>query len=129
MAEFEVHKDPVRGFTHFAVKGEVLLDETLACMSRYYARDAASIPLALWDFRLADLSSFYSAELESTILMIEKNIEMRQGGKSALLVDSDVGFGLARMLETNWELTDLPMEMRAFRKYDEAVAWLGLSDT
>jgi hypothetical protein len=46
------------------------------------------------------------------------------GGRGAIVVSSDVSFGMARMLEGL--TTQVPYELNVFRDIAEACAWLGI---
>lgn len=54
----------------------------------------------------------------------------RPVGPHAVVVDSDVRYGMARMMQAYFEFYSAPHEneMRVFRCIDEARRWLGLSN-
>ena len=122
MAIFEIKTDPDNKLTTIVVIGEVSLDETLGQLSSFYSGDPT--PLAMWDLRQANVEAFFSPQLESMIEFMAQNIEKRKGGKAALLLGGDLSYGVARMLETKWELCNLPLKLQAFRDHDQALKWL-----
>jgi hypothetical protein len=52
----------------------------------------------------------------------------RKTGKTAIVTDNDLYFGLSRMYETYAEIeTDLSLQVQVFRKFKEAIAWFGIN--
>jgi hypothetical protein len=122
MAKFQVTKDLDKQLTTFVVIGEVSLDETLEQLLGFYSGDPT--PLAMWDLRQANVETFFSPQLESMVELMAQHIEKRKGGKAALLLADDLAFGLARMLETKWDILNLPLKLQTFRDHAKALKWL-----
>ena len=122
MAEFIIKTDNDDEFSTLVIKGRVEQGELITFVKSFYSNER--VPLAFWDLRQADLSNIYGEELENLIQYLERNFEQRKGARSALLADSELAFGLARMLEAQWELKELPLQIRVFRKHQEALDWL-----
>jgi len=75
----------------------------------------------LWDLRNYDFSAV-DAETQRRWVAIRKEHPERGNAKMAILVNSDMNFGKSRMYEM-WS-SGLPQQMRVFRDYQEAQAWL-----
>ena len=80
--------------------------------------------LALWDFTDADFSALPVAGLVAVFDAVVPYMSNRQGGRSALLFNSPVGFGLGRMSEAFAEVRGYPCQIRAFRDWADAMRWL-----
>lgn len=78
----------------------------------------------LWDLRaVEDLQRVTRRELETILVAASARIDDRGSGHTAVVMDSDLGFGLGRMFEMMSE-EDLPITMRVFRDRKEAETWL-----
>ena len=52
----------------------------------------------------------------------------RKAGKTAIVTDNDLYFGLSRMYEIYAEIeTDLPLQVQVFREFRQAIAWFGIT--
>lgn len=52
----------------------------------------------------------------------------RKTGKTAIVTDNDLYYGLSRMYETYSEMeTDLPLRVQVFRNFKQAIAWFGIN--
>jgi hypothetical protein len=51
------------------------------------------------------------------------------GSIAAIVVGGDAAFGMARMLEIRAEVSRVPMPMKIFLEYDDALRWLSSIDT
>ncbi len=115
------------GFTNISVGADTSRSDLIEFVSSQYPEMSGSH--TLWDLSLYNLdsSSANSArsivnEYESISANASPTVKLLTK-KCAILVNSDLGFGMARMFQT---LADqrLNMEYRVFREKSEAVAWL-----
>ena len=74
----------------------------------------------LWDFRAVS----EVAVSTDCVRDLSRTSSFAEGSRRALVVHSDLQFGLARMFQTLTEHT--PHVVGVFRDLDEARAWLGL---
>ena len=109
--------------TILAVKGVLTSQEIIGALAEFYEHDAT--PHLLWDFSEADLSGITSAHMEQIIAVSKSKAHIRPDGRTALVVQKDLSFGLSRMYETLADISQHPVAYRVFRDKDEAVAWLG----
>lgn len=77
----------------------------------------------LWDLRSADVSRMTSEDLRRMRSSRAQLRDRRGHSRVALLADSDLTFGIARMSGTIAELPGLPIGV--FRTEAEAIVWLG----
>ena len=64
------------------------------------------------------------AEVNEMVQFFEENRRALSGRSAAVVVADDAGFGMARMIELRSRLELPDGNIRAFRNYDDAVAWL-----
>ncbi len=79
----------------------------------------------IWDLRDASLDKVHAHELEELAERVLELAAARPGGRTATVFTADAGYGLGRLYETHHELRDSPIEYRAFRSMNDALAWLG----
>lgn len=77
---------------------------------------------SLWDLRKADIGRIQAEDLRRIGAHRRRIAPERGPHKTALLVDSDVSFGLARMYGALSERP--PQSIEVFRDYRRALAWL-----
>jgi hypothetical protein len=78
---------------------------------------------ALWDLRHADLSQISVDTIDKISHYIANNTDKRgEGYRIALVVNSDLAFGLARMFRSMSDHT--PVSINIFRSMDDAHEWL-----
>ncbi|MCA9441716.1 MAG: STAS/SEC14 domain-containing protein [Candidatus Omnitrophica bacterium] len=76
----------------------------------------------LWDIRGVDAASVTREHMREMRMFNLGREEKRGYGRMAILVDSDINFGLSRMYHV---VGDLPhIEMSVFRELNEAEQWL-----
>ncbi len=82
--------------------------------------------LTLWDLRQADLSEIKAEDLRKDAIHTRNMAVVRKGGKTAIVSGDALAYGLSRMLETFYELENVPFDMEVFRDVEEAKSWLGM---
>jgi len=78
----------------------------------------------IWDFSLLAEINATSDELRGIILYARQFSDKRLGGCTALIVNTKLKYGLARMASTFAEIEKIPWSIRAFEQMDEALAWI-----
>lgn len=86
-------------------------------------------PLVLWDCRDADFSSLSLRDLSGLFTAISPLVKVRSGGKTAILVNSQVGFGIGRWAATLAELAGFNHPIRPFLSHEAAIEWLSEAAT
>ena len=80
----------------------------------------------LWDLRKAHLHGLSSVDLDRIRHYAAAKLSTR-GARVAVVVASDVDFGIVRMFQS-WEGASLPASMEGFRDVESAEAWLKAGD-
>lgn len=80
----------------------------------------------VWDVTNGSMSNLSTDDLQALVAYVREVAHMRAGGKTAIIVPNDLGFGLGRMIEAYGSLNELPFDFRAFRSKSDALEWLGL---
>jgi hypothetical protein len=78
----------------------------------------------LWDGHEADLSPIHGLHIDRMASWSLPLAEKRRGGRSAIVVEGDLNFGVARMMQSYAESREFPFEVRCFRDREEALKWL-----
>ena len=107
------------------VSGEVSFSEIIKAIELFYKEKPTKN--VMWDFRDADLKALLSLSynnLQDIAKFTKQHRELRKSGKTALVVSTDVGFGLGRMYGTFAEIQNLSHSVHVFRSMDEAMKWL-----
>jgi hypothetical protein len=124
MASIETSRDYENDLTINTVMGPVTGDEIVRRIVEYHTGEPTK--LAIWDFSSADLTRLDIELLKPLAETGKEGYRRRPGRKTALVVPSDLAYGMALMWSALIELEDLPVENRAFRSMKEAKEWLGI---
>lgn len=105
------------------IEGDLKLADVLDAQQRLYldATHDPSIPV-LWDARTGRVSSLPHNEMRDMVSGSEALWDRMESGRTAIVTGSEADFGMGRMYEQLAE--GMPRELRVFRDWDEAVAWL-----
>ena len=116
--------DPASGARLHKVTGRLKLEELVGALEEVYGADDFDPDQdVVWDVRDADLTAFSSGDIRRVTDLVRENWGTSSSSRAALVVSRDVDFGLARMYEQLLD-TGSSGEVRVFRDYEEAVAWL-----
>ena len=124
MGSLEISMDQLSDLTVGIVKGEIRSDDILTWVEDYYSGTVTKFILV--DFTEAELSKLRSEELQKIAKEIKGIAALRESGKTALVVGSDLGFGFGRMFKAYAEIEDIGVEYMVFRNMPEARKWLGV---
>jgi len=119
-----VEFDYENGIVYGAFKSPLNLDEikqaiALLTQSAQFSADADT----LWDLRALDFTQINN-DMERQLVAIRTQYPERGQARIAFVVDTDLGFGMMRRYEML--SADLPQQIRVFRDYAKADAWLSL---
>jgi hypothetical protein len=82
----------------------------------------------LWDTRSANFAKpFNKKQIDQIIIVLESNRKRyneRCDGKSAIVVNNDLNYGICRMLEMHIRLEGFPVVPKPFRTMKDAVDYL-----
>ncbi len=119
----EVEVDLERDITIITVTGAVTRDQVSKTIQDYYESHATKH--VLWDFSAGDFKNISGTDPQQLAGVSQQFMALsRQGGKTALVFASDIGFGLGRMFETFRSLQDSDVTYGTFRSREKAMEWL-----
>jgi acyl CoA:acetate/3-ketoacid CoA transferase len=116
------HIESEKQLTIHTCSGTILKQEFMDAIKALYASEYT--PHHLWNLTGSDLSQIEADDLQEIAEFAKQNTPTRIGGRTALVSDSIVGFGLARMFEVFAENVDLPVEISVFYSPEEAEEWM-----
>ena len=123
MATIKTTFHPNKDLTTFKVTGKLKPDAIYDCLAAYFE---GSVTLrTLWDITEATVPSVTADEICSLAKYVRNLSDARIGGKTAIISNDDLGYGMSRMLGTLYELEHIPFEIQVFRNLDEAMDWIG----
>ena len=82
----------------------------------------------LWDLSQAVLNDLSAEDVHQITNVPRKSLDLREGGKTAIVAPGDLAYGLSRMYQTSSRLEGLPFQLQIFRDADTARAWLEDTD-
>jgi hypothetical protein len=110
------------GITEHIATGLITDDEMFTSQKEFLENSPTK--LELWDMSESDLSTITIAGMRQFMSFAAQLSKARQGGKTAVVVQSTLQFGLGRIAETFSEFISLPFEFRLFKERTDAIAWL-----
>jgi hypothetical protein len=120
----EVRIDVERGVVIRRAWGEVTVNELTESFSKVLQDpDYRSGMPSLSDLRDLKVTGF-TPTIRGIAEFIERRREQTGAARAAVVVSSEAAYGLLRMLQALTHKS--PMEIRPFRKMEEALEWLGL---
>jgi hypothetical protein len=114
--------DREKDLTIQKVTGEIHSEDIIAAIEGHYDRDFTN--KVLWDFRDASYDAINLDQLESIAKETKRYSSLRSNGKTALVVESDLGFGLGRTFDSLMEFQVTEVAYMVFRDIDSAMKWL-----
>ena len=108
--------------TEHIVTGVVTDKEMFDCESEFY--DNGPTNLQIWDLSAAILTNITIEGMRQFVARSSGLGKVRSGGRTALVVQSKLQYGLGRMAESFGDFESLPFTFRLFRNRSEAITWL-----
>ena len=127
MAHFEIAKDSQRQLTTITVTGETMADDIERTIVAHNQQELTRF--VLWDLSQATFPGLSSSHIEGFVDKAKEYIKLRAGGKTAIVVPYDYGFGLARTYDILQEINKAPVAHITFRNKEEALRWLSEKQT
>ena len=119
--------DPNKDLTSFKVTGKLTAADLYDCVSNFFG---GSVTLdTLWDITEAEIPVGSADEISNLAQYVRNLSYARNGGKTAIISNNDLGYGMSRMLGTLYEMEKVRFEIQVFRSIDEATQWLGDGST
>ena len=88
-----------------------------------YSKEFQPEVSTLWDVREYNFDAT-NIDFFNRINDIRKLFPSRGKAKVAIVVDSDLGFGMGRVFEQLSEVNSFPQKIKIFRKLEKAEQWL-----
>jgi hypothetical protein len=111
--------------TVFEATGTVPFNEQMKVLKVFYEGSPTSN--VIWDFTQVDEIKITSEELQKIVRYTKEHSALRQGGHTALVVNTKLKYGLARMASIYAEVEETPWDMQVFEDMDTAMAWISES--
>ena len=129
MATMETHYDPEHRIRRHIVTGVFDAEQMIEAISAVYRSDEVPIHAhVLWDLTAADMSNVTAAEVRRGAEFGRGAWEENPGYRIAIVVASDLSFGLTRMFEQIFGIFD-EQSICIFRRREEAESWLMDAET
>lgn len=125
MARFEKQLIKEKNLTIIKAFGILSVKDLTDILDRFYAEDYTLN--VVWDYTAADFSQLSTPDVRNVLQYAIKCSKPRKGGKSAILVEGDLPFGLGRLYETYAEYESEMIDIRSFKTLEEAFDWMGIA--
>jgi len=120
-------REPEHGLARVRAEGPIDVADVFSAIVQVWREPAyQERPAVLWDLRAADVSRLFAADMREIVGLERRDRPDARRARMALLVTSDVGFGLSRMLQALLERE--PIDVCVFRN-DEKAAWAWLTES
>jgi hypothetical protein len=124
MGTIETTCDPSRDLTVVKATGKMTSDDFLDWTANYYS--GSTTLHVLWDLSEANLSELNTGNIRDDAKLTKSLADKRKGGKTAIVSGNALEYGLSRMLETFYEMEEVPFEVQVFYNINDAMEWLGV---
>ena len=100
----------------------------------YYMRsikvnlDENPLKFVVWDYIAADLSGMTNQDFQNVMSFSVKHPNSYIHEKVALILPTDLSYGLGRMFEAFGENHGAPWQLKPFRSAEEAFRWIDVPD-
>ena len=121
--QVNIKADHDNQLTIHTVTGKPSFQDGMATFKNFY--EGKPTQNVLWDFRKASLARISTKEIEAVLYYVQRHVEKRKGGKTAVLVSKNLEYGISRMVQALTEIKDIPLKIEIFRSIEEAIQWLG----
>ena len=122
----DIHVDFLNDLTVKTVIGRFSADEVIDVIEDFYTTQPTKN--VIWDFIMADGTQISPNDIEIINQTISKYSFKRIGGKTALVVSGDYGFGMTRMHQASAENHGINIRYYITRDMEDAMRWIGFQD-
>jgi hypothetical protein len=109
--------------TIYAAHGSISGDDVKNAIRAFYEQGPVTKNV-LWDVSLAVLQELSSEDVRQIAHVPRKSLDLRKGGKTAIVAPGDLAYGLSRVYQTSSGAEGLPFKLQVFRDAEKARAWL-----
>ncbi len=115
-------RDDSTQITEHIATGMITDDEMFTSQKEFLEHNPTK--LELWDMTASDLSKITIPGMRKFMYRAAQRGEVRRGGKTAVIVQSKLQYGIGRIAEVFAEFINFPFEFRLFNQRDEGISWL-----
>ena len=108
--------------TIFTVIGRVTHNEIKEAINEFYA--GVVTKNVLWDLSIGNFELLSNDDIQDLANIPRSQYLARKGGKTAIVADKDLAYGLARVYESRSIANPVPFETRIFRSTEAANHWI-----
>lgn len=109
--------------TIYTVSGEASLGDVITVLKNVDQNELTKN--CIWDFRGGTASCFSAEDVKTLARFSAQYCTRRNGGKTAVVVSSNLDFGLARMYQAHAENLAKDVAVGIFRDWQRCFAWVG----
>lgn len=108
--------------TIYTTQGNISRDEVKDAVRDFYEKGPITKNV-LWDVSHAVLKELSAEDVQQIAHVPRKSLDLRAGGKTAIVAPDDLAYGLSRMYQTSSHSEELPFQLQVFRNAENAMAW------
>ena len=123
MGEVERKIVSEESLTIYYVRGTVSRGDVVEAIEDFYEKGPVTKNV-LWDLSQADLQDIKAHDVQLIANVPRRVLELREGGKTAIVAHEDLAYGLSRMYQVTTGSAELPYELQVFRDIDAARSWI-----
>jgi len=100
-------------------------DEITSLLKDFYRNRVTTY--LIWDLNKGGNPELSQNDILKIIGISREYSAQRKAGKTAIVTNNDLYFGISRMYEMHSEIeSDLSLQVKVFRNFKEAIAWFGI---
>ena len=126
MKQIKIQSDIEKNIIIFTVIGNPNVDDYKKVIMEVL--DKCPPKLHVCDYAAADLFALSSRDLEGIMHFTLSHPNTSIIEKVALILPTDLSYGLGRMFKVFGEMQGKPFELEPFRNAEEAFQWIGVED-
>ena len=115
---YEVASD----LTIFTVIGPVTHSEIKEAIDEFY--EGVASKNVLWNLAGGNFELISDTDIQDLSKIPKAQFMARKGGKTAIVADKDLAYGMARAYEARTHIDSLPFDTKVFRTIEDAYQWL-----
>jgi hypothetical protein len=123
--QIDIEKE--RDLTICTLSGDVTVKDVKEALKQIWDNAELTKNL-LWDTRPATfIKPMANEDIEILLAMVDgysDRFKEREDGKTTVVAETDLGFGLMRMLDTLAEIEEFPIQPEPFRTIEEAMEYI-----
>jgi hypothetical protein len=122
MAPIHTTVDIEHQLTIHTVTGEATAGEIILVIQTQ--NEALATKYILWDFSKASVHHLEASDVHDIVAVQQRYSHRRQGGKTAILVASDLVHGMSRMYDSYQQINNTEIVRKILRDKEQALQWL-----